>query len=95
VAQLEEQLRLTFTPFRVRKDTRKKRRKRYRSPSEDISSEDILKRRRHYDIKPKEPDIYTAKNLRKYNEWLLSLENVFNIIYYKYRRSTDKVAYTQ
>jgi hypothetical protein len=95
VTQLEEQLRLIFTPFRIRENTRKKRRKRHRSPSEDISSENILERRHHYGIKPKKPNIYTAKNLRKYNEWLLSLENVFNIIYYKYRRSADKVAYTQ
>jgi hypothetical protein len=36
-----------------------------------------------------------AKNLREYNEWLLSLENVFDIIYYKYRRSADKIAFTQ
>jgi hypothetical protein len=95
VAQLEEQLRPTSAPLRVREDTRKERRKRHRSPSEDTSSEGISKRRRHYGIKPKEPSVYTAKNLRKYNEWLLSLKNVFNIIHYKYRRSADKVAYTQ
>ena len=95
MAQLEEQLRFTSASLRVREDTREERRKRYRSPSEDISSEGISKRRRHYGIKPKESDIYTAKNLQEYNEWLLSLENVFNIIYYKYRRSADKVAYTQ
>jgi hypothetical protein len=95
VTQLEEQLRPTSAPLRVREDTREKRRKRHRSPSEDISSEGTSKRRRHYDIKPKKPSIYAAKNLREYNEWLLSLENVFNIIYYKYRRNADKVVYTQ
>jgi hypothetical protein len=68
VAQLEEQLRLTFTPFRVRENTREKRKKRHRSLSEDTLSEGISKRRRHYDIKSKEPNIYTAKNLREYNE---------------------------
>jgi hypothetical protein len=44
---------------------RTERKKHRRNSSEDTSSEDISKRRRHYNIKPKEPNIYTAKNIRK------------------------------
>jgi hypothetical protein len=75
-------------------------RKRHRNPSEDTSSEDTSsedtsKRRRYYGLKPKEPGIYTAKNRREHNEWLLDVENVFTIMHRKYRQNTDKVAYAQ
>ena len=73
-----------------------RRRKRHRSPSDDTSSEEnSSKRRRHRGIKPKKPAVYTAKNLREYNEWLLDVENVFTIMRYEYRHDPDKVAYAQ
>jgi hypothetical protein len=65
-------------------------RKRHRSSSEDTS-----KRRRHYGMKPKEPSLYAAKNLREYNEWLLDVKNVFTIMHHEYRHNADKVAYAQ
>lgn len=72
------------------------RRKRRRSPSEDTSSEEeSSKRRRHRGMKPKEPAVYAAKNLREHNEWLLDVENVFTIMHYEYRHDADKVAYAQ
>ena len=71
------------------------RRKRHRNLSEDTSSEDTSKRRRHYGMKPKEPSIYAAKNLREHNEWLLDVENVFTIMHHEYRHNADKVAYAQ
>jgi hypothetical protein len=95
VAHLEEQLRSTSVPLRVRGDTRAERRKRRRSPSGDTSSEGTSKRRRHYGMKPKEPDIYAAKNLREHNEWLLDVENGFVIMHHEYRHNADKVAYAQ
>jgi hypothetical protein len=60
---LEEKLRSISVPLRVREDIRAERHKRRRNPSGDISSENILKYRHYYNIKPKEPNIYTAKNL--------------------------------
>jgi hypothetical protein len=71
------------------------RRKRHRSPSKDTSSEDVSKRRRHYGMKPKEPSVYAAKNLREHNEWLLDVENVFTIMRHEYRHDAAKVAYAQ
>jgi hypothetical protein len=71
------------------------RRKRHRNLSEDTSSEDTSKRRRHYGMKPEEPSIYAAKNLREHNEWLLDVENVFTIMHHEYRHNADKVAYAQ
>jgi len=72
------------------------RRKRRRSPSTNTSSEeDHSRRRRHRGMKPKEPSVYAAKNLREHNEWLLDVENVFTIMHYEYRHDADKVAYAQ
>jgi hypothetical protein len=72
------------------------RRKRRRSPSvESSSEEDLTRRRRHRGMKPKEPAVYAAKNLREHNEWLLDVENVFTIMHYEYRHDADKVAYAQ
>jgi hypothetical protein len=72
------------------------RRKRRRSPSDDISSEEeSSRRRRHRGMKPKEPSVYVAKNLREHNEWLLDVENVFTIMHYEYRHDAAKVAYAQ
>jgi len=72
------------------------RRKRRRSPSvESSSEEDLARRRRHRGMKPKEPAVYAAKNLREHNEWLLDVENVFTIMHYEYRHDADKVAYAQ
>jgi hypothetical protein len=71
------------------------RRKRHRSPSSDTSSEDVSKRRRHYGMKPKEPSVYAAKNLREHNEWIRDVENVFTIMHHEYRHNADKVAYAQ
>jgi hypothetical protein len=72
------------------------RRKRRRSPSEDtLSEEDSSKRRRHRGMKPKEPSVYAAKNLREHNEWLLDVENIFTIMHYEYRHDAAKVAYAQ
>jgi hypothetical protein len=70
-------------------------RKRHRSPSEDTSSEGTSRRRRHYGMKPKEPSVYAAKNLREHNEWLLDVENVFTIMRHEYRHDAAKVAYAQ
>jgi hypothetical protein len=68
VTYLEEKLRFIFVPLRVRKNTRAERYKRRRNSNEDISSENTLKRRYYYGIKPKEPNVYAAKNLRKHNK---------------------------
>jgi hypothetical protein len=46
-------------------------------------------------MKPKEPSVYAAKNLREHNEWLLDVENVFTIMHYEYRHDAAKVAYAQ
>ena len=50
---------------------------------------------RHHGMKPKEPGIYAAKNLREHNEWLLDVENVFTTMYHEYRHDADKVAHAQ
>jgi hypothetical protein len=55
----------------------------------------MSKRRRHYGMKPKEPSVYAAKNLREHNEWMLDVENVFTIMHHEYRHNADKVAYAQ
>lgn len=46
-------------------------------------------------MKPKEPSVYAAKNLREHNEWLLDVENVFTIMRHEYRHDAAKVAYAQ
>jgi hypothetical protein len=66
-----------------------------RRKRDSSSSEGTSKRRRHYGMKPKEPSVYAAKNLREHNEWLLDVENVFTIMHHEYRHNADKVAYAQ
>jgi hypothetical protein len=53
----------------------------------------MSKRYRYYGMKPKEPSVYAAKNLREHNEWILDVENVFTIMYHEYRHNADKIAY--
>jgi hypothetical protein len=67
VTHLEEKLRFISVSLRVRGNTRAERYKRRRNLSGDISSENTSKRRRYYNMKSKKPNIYAAKNLRKYN----------------------------
>jgi hypothetical protein len=46
-------------------------------------------------MKPKEPSVYAAKSVREHNEWLLDVENVFNIMRHEYRHDAARVAYAQ